>query len=140
MAKGVMEKLVEELHYQVPLKDTTQAGDLVIMLRENDDGRISMVYARVMGFERDQSKRDEWWHVRFVFLEVPPLPRTIILQTPHFTGREIFTMGGRQVFIKAVNFEVFEEEGEPAPDDRIEKPVPEPAKPAKPAFTLVTPK
>jgi hypothetical protein len=135
-----MEKLVEELQYQVPLKDATEPGDLVIMLRENDDGRISMVYARVMGFDRDLSKRDEWWHVRFVFLEVPPLPQTIILQTPHFTGREIFTMGGRKVFIKAVNFEVFSEgkTPEPARDDGGEKTEP-PAKPGRPAFTLVKP-
>lgn len=142
---NVMEKLVEELQYQVPLKDTTDPGDLVIMLRENDDGRISMVYARILGFDRDHSKRDEWWHVHFVFLEVPPLPRTIILQTPHFTGREIFTMGGRKVFIKAVNFAVFSEDKTPAPvrDDRVEKPEPpeppEPPKPGRPAFTLIKP-
>ncbi len=105
-----MEKLVEELGFQIPFKDKTESGDLVIMLRENDDGRISMVYARVLGFDRDLSKRDEWWHVHFAFLEVPPLPRTIILQTPHFTGQEIFTMGGRKVFIKAINFEAFHDD------------------------------
>ncbi|MDL2260055.1 hypothetical protein LJB99_04205 [Deltaproteobacteria bacterium OttesenSCG-928-K17] len=48
--------------------------------------------------------------MHFVFLEVPPLPRTIILQTPHFTGQEVFTMGGRKVFIKAVNFSAFADE------------------------------
>ncbi len=135
--KNTMEKLVEELQYQVPLKDTTDPGDLVIMLRENDDGRVSMVYARIMGFDRDLSKRDEWWHVHFVFLEVPPLPRTIILQTAHFTGKEIFTMGGRKVFIKAVNFAVFSEEKGPEPvrDDRVEKN--EPPKPGRPALTLI---
>ena len=143
-----MERLVEELGYQVPFKDTTEPGDMVIMLRENDDGRISMVYARVLSFDRDLSKRDEWWHVHFVFLEVPPLPRTIILQTPHFTGQEIFTMGGRKVFIKAVNFEAFSEELLPGPEppkknsrkkdaDRINEPEEPPKSGGKPTFTLI---
>jgi len=148
-----MESMVEELQYQVPFKETTEAGDMVLMLRENDDGRVSMVYARVMGFDRDNTKRDEWWHVHFVFLEVPPLPRTIILQTPHFTGQEIFTMGGRKVFIKAVNFSAFSDDGILNPDpprgDRIgkspavqDKPPTPPAKPGKrtatkPTFTLI---
>lgn len=113
MASGkekILERLVEELKAQMPMKETTEPGDLVLMLRENDDGQVAMVYARVMGFIKDDTKRDEWWHVRFVFLEVPPLPRTIILQTPHFTGQEIFTMGGRKVFIKALNFEALDDE------------------------------
>lgn len=106
-----MKVMVEELQYQVPFKETTEPGDLVLMLRENEDGRVALNYARVMGFDRDTTKRDEWWHVHFVFLEVPPMPRTIILQTPHFTGQEIFTMGGRKVYIKAVNFAAFSDEG-----------------------------
>ena len=144
----VMERLVEELEYQIPFKETTDVGDTVIMLRENDDGRVSMVYAKVLSFERDTSKRDEWWHVHFVFLEVPPLPRTIILQTPHFTGDEIFTMGGRKVFIKAINFNAYEDEEPislPKPKPRRKKPPegggdgpPEPPqKPGKPTFTLI---
>ncbi len=147
--EGAMEKLVEELGFQVPFKDRTEAGDTVIVLRENENGRISMVYARVLDFDRDTTKRDEWWHVHFIFLEVPPLPRTIILQTPHFTGQEIFTMGGRKVFIKAVNFEAFSPETpavvEPAKKGRPKKesepksaPPTEPPKPGKkPTFTLI---
>ncbi|MDR0882762.1 MAG: hypothetical protein LBP55_09530 [Candidatus Adiutrix sp.] len=143
---NLMEKLVEELNLQVPFKDTTEIGDTVIMLRENEDGMVTMLYAQVIDFERDTAKRDEWWHVRFVFLEVPPQPRTIILQTPHFTGREIFTMGGRKVFIKAVNFEAFEEQldmiDEPTvvPKGRKKKDpaAPKPGKPEpKPTFTLI---
>jgi len=138
----MMEKVIEEIQFQVPLKDNTIAGDTVIFIREEDeeDGRISVSFARVMGFERDLTKRDEWWHVRFVFLELPPQTRTIILQTPHFTGREIFTMGGRKVFIKAVNFETFQEEsGDKCPGCMGDSPNPrEPEKkPGKPTFTLI---
>ncbi|MDR1043722.1 MAG: hypothetical protein LBP33_01200 [Candidatus Adiutrix sp.] len=144
---GAMERLVEELGYQVPFKETTEIGDTVIMLRENDDERISMVYARVLGFDRDLSKRDEWWHVHFVFLEVPPLPRTIILQAQHFTGQEIFTMGGRKVFIKSVNFEAFSGEwlpGSELPKNPGLKKGPDPeneskksSQSGKPTFTLI---
>ena len=137
----MMEKVIEEIQFQVPLKDNTTAGDTVIFIREEDeDGQISVSFARVIGFERDLTKRDEWWHVRFVFLELPPQARTIILQTSHFTGREVFTMGGRKVFIKAVNFETFQEEsGDKCPGCGGNPPSPrEPEKkPGKPTFTLV---
>jgi hypothetical protein len=127
-----MDKLVEEIQFQVPFKDTTEAGDTVIVLREDENGHIGADYAKVIGFDRDPTKRDEWWHVRFVFLDVPPIPRTIILQTPHFTGKEVFTMGGRKVFIKAVNFSAFDggenEPPQPAPPENRGK---------KPSLTLV---
>lgn len=138
---NAMEKLIEDLALQIPFKDTTETGDTVIMLRENDDSRISMVYAQVLGFDKDLSKRDEWWHVHFVFMEVPPLPRTIILQTPHFTGQEVFTMGGRKVFIKAINFKAFADEIFISPESENSLSKEKDSAPKdlnqKPAFTLV---
>jgi len=140
---------VEELGFQVPFKERTEIGDTVIMLRENEDGRISGHYARVQGFDRDNTKKDEWWHVHFVFLELPPQPGTIILQTSHFTGQEIFTMGGRKVFIKAVNFEAFSEDSAALPQPLAKSPEPDverpdhdppespPTPPKKRSFTLV---
>ncbi|MGL4209160.1 MAG: hypothetical protein ACRCTY_07205 [Candidatus Adiutrix sp.] len=125
-----MDKLVEEIQYQIPFKDKTEGGDTVLLLREGEDGQIGASYAKVLGFDLDQSKRDEWWHVRFVFLDVPPVLRTITLQTSHFTGQEVFTMGGRKVFIKAVNFAAFKEgeDIDPTPPSEEKK---------KPAFTLI---
>ena len=138
---SAIEKLIEELGYQIPFKETTETGDTVIMLRENDDGRISMVYAQVLGFDRDTTKRDEWWHVHFVFMEVPPLPRTIILQAPHFTGQEVFTMGGRKVFIKAINFQAFADDIFISPETekgpKKEKKPESKNESRKPTFTLV---
>lgn len=134
-----MEKLVEELQLSIPFKDDTVEGDVVMMLREGEDSLVTVTYARVMGFERDTTKRDEWWHVQFLFLEAVPSLRPIILQTPHFTGGEVFTMGGRKVFIKALNFEAYAQELE-APPAAPAKPAP-PAGPKgdrkKPTFTLV---
>ena len=138
----MMDKVIEEIQLQVPLKDSTSAGDTVIFIRETEDGQISICYARVMGFEPDPTKRDEWWHVRFVSFEIPPQARTIILQTPHFTGREVFTMGGKKVFIKAVNFEVFQaESGDDCPGCERKAPRETEPKarnqPGKPTFTLI---
>lgn len=140
----VMEKLIEELSFQIPFKEETDIGDLLLVLREGDDGRISMVYARVLGFDRDVTKRDDWWHVHFLFLEMPPVPRSIILQTVHFTGKEIFTMGGRKVFMKALNEKTYYDEmtGFHEGEGNEKKKAP-PKKPAggggngKPIFTLV---
>ena len=133
-----IEGLVEEIKQQFPLKETTEAGDLVIMVRENDDGQPAMAYAKIMGFVRDTSKRDEWWHVNFVFLEMPPVPRTIILQTSHFTGQEIFTMGGRKVFIKAVDFgSLSDERLTIAPRPKKSDESGSKTKSGKPTFTIV---
>ncbi|MCL2028913.1 MAG: hypothetical protein FWG97_00605 [Deltaproteobacteria bacterium] len=133
----MIDKVIEEIQFQVPLKDSTVAGDTVIFIRETEGGQVSVGYARVMSFEPDLSKRDEWWHVRFVFFEIPPQARTIILQTPHFTGGEVFTMGGKKVFIKAVNFDVFQEE-ESQPGGRVTPCPQEPkARKGKPTFTLI---
>jgi hypothetical protein len=132
----MMEKVLEEIQFQVPMKDNTSVGDTVIFLLEAENGQVGISFARVTGFAPDLSKRDEWWHVRFVFLEIPPRSRTIILQTPHFTGREVFTMGGRKVFIKAVNFAAFQEESdEAAPEGG--RGTPAKSQPGKPTFTLV---
>lgn len=113
-----MRKHLEELKYQVPMKDTTEPGDVVVILREiGEKGgrRIEHYYARVTGFERDPSKRDEWWFVSLVNLTLPPIPQTLILQTPHFTGQEIFTMGGKEVFIKAIDFSFFSKPADSEP-------------------------
>jgi hypothetical protein len=110
-----MEKTVEEIKAAVSFKDTTEPGDVVLMLNETDDPEmpVAAAYAAITGFDRDITKRDEWWHVHFAFLTIPPTPRSIILQPDHFTGQEIFTMGGKKVFIKALDMDVLK----PEPDE-----------------------
>ena len=109
-----MEEIVEQLKKAVPFKDTTDVGDVVLMFKEPDNEGDPLIvhYAAITDFVRDASKRDEWWYVHLVFLEIPPQPQVMILQAPHFTGQEIFTMGGKKVFIKAVDFKKFHPAGE----------------------------
>jgi len=96
-----MEKIVQELRKIFVFKDTTEAGDIVLVVSEDPQ---MVLYAQIMEFERDTSKRDEWWHVTFQFFTLPPQRVVWTLRTQQFSGQEIFTMGGKKKFIQAVNF------------------------------------
>ncbi len=96
-----MEKIIEELHKIFRLKDTTDIGDIVIIVTENPQ---TLSYALITGFERDVTRRDEWWHVNMQLLTVPPQKVVWTLRVEQFTGKEIFTMGGEKRYFKAVDF------------------------------------
>lgn len=95
-----MENLVKELCQIVPFKDTTDIGDIVLIVSKQPQ---MLVYALVTDINRDTSRKDEWWNVSFTFLAVPPQEMTWTLRTAQMTGMEIFTMGGEERFVKSVN-------------------------------------
>ncbi len=95
-----MEKLVQELGQLVPFKETTDIGDLVLIVAKEPQ---MLMYALVTDVVRDTSRKAEWWHMSLTFLTVPPQNATWTLRTPQMTGMEIFTMGGEERFVKAVN-------------------------------------
>jgi len=95
-----MEKLVAELEQIVPFKESTDIGDLVLIVAKEPQ---MLVYALVTDIERDPTRKDEWWHLSLTFLTVPPQGITWTLRTSQMTGKEIFTMGGEKRFVKAVN-------------------------------------
>lgn len=97
-----MEKMVEELSKLVPFKETTDLGDIVLIVAQEPQ---MLVYARVDDLERDTSRKDEWWHVKMTMLQLPLQKVTWTLRTKQMTGQEIFTMGGEKRFIKAVRFD-----------------------------------
>jgi len=97
-----MQKLVDELKQLVPMKDTTDIGDIVLIAAKEPQ---LLVYAHVGEIERDTSRRDEWWHVHLTMLTIPPQKSTWTLRTEQMTGKEIFTMGGEERFVKAVALE-----------------------------------
>lgn len=94
-----LEQVIEELKKVIQFKENTEPGDLVLVLFENP--QIAH-YGRISSIERDFSKRDEWWHVTFHLLTIPPQKVVWTLRTEQFTGREIFTMGGEKRFMQAV--------------------------------------
>ena len=104
-----LEQLIQELKKVVHFKDGTEPGDLVLILMENPQ---IIHYARIAAIERDTSKKDEWWHLSFHLLTIPPQKMTWTLRTAQFTGREIFTMSGQKRFIQAIRFE------EPRPPEK----------------------
>lgn len=96
-----MQKIVDELKRLIPFKETTRAGDIVLIAAK--EPRM-LFYAYVNKIERDATRRDEWWHVHFTLLSVPLQQMTWTLRTAQFSGQEIFTMGGEERFVKAVDF------------------------------------
>lgn len=95
-----MENMLKELQKLVKFKDTTVAGDLVLVVMETP---LSCLYALVRSFERDQKKQGEWWTISLCLLSLPPQEISWILRPEQFTGQEIFTMGGDKRFVKAVD-------------------------------------
>ncbi|MEN8142601.1 MAG: hypothetical protein ABFQ82_03265 [Thermodesulfobacteriota bacterium] len=112
-----MENLVEELKKVVRFKEETETGDIVLVAI---DTPRSLLYARVRGFERDDSRKDEWWHVSLQLLTVPLQEIVWTLRREQFTGREIFTMGGDKRFIQAVDLDL-PPENKPVDDDADKK-------------------
>lgn len=96
-----MEKLIKELKGLLDFKDTTDVGDIVLIVAEKPQ---MLVYAYVTSIEPDNNRKDEWWHVGLNILSIPPQKMTWTLRTPQMTGMEIFTMGGEERFVKAVDF------------------------------------
>jgi hypothetical protein len=94
-----MKKLVEELKKIVRFKDTTEAGDHVLIASKNPR---EMIYAIVESIDRDPRRKDEWWLVRMRLLSLPPQNIVWTLREPQFAGKEIFTMQGVEHFMKAI--------------------------------------
>ncbi len=109
-----MEELVAELKRLLTFKEDTNEGDLVVVAAREPQ---LLVYAVVGPIERDETRKDEWWHVTLHLLGMPIQTLVWTLREPQFTGQEIFTMGGNPHFIKAVSlpaaFEPAEEEKQP---------------------------
>lgn len=94
----MIEKIVTDLKNIFVFKETTQVGDIVLIVAER------IMYALVTGIERDYGKKEEWWQVSLQLLTIPPQKVAWTLRTPQFTGQELFTMGGEERFIKAIDF------------------------------------
>lgn len=120
-----MEKIVADLKKIIKFKDTTDCGDVVLVVAKDPQ---LLAYAVVTNIERDKSKRDEWWHVTMQFLTVPLQEVTWILRTEQMIGLEIFTMDGKERFVKAIEI----------PGHRSAPPVaPGPQKKKTPVLTIV---
>lgn len=95
----IMEQLVAQLKKILPLKATTTSGDIVVIAAKQPQ---MLLYALVGDIIRDQTRRDEWWHVTLYLLSMPPQKVVWTLRTAQFTGQEIFTMGGEGRFVQGV--------------------------------------
>ena len=119
-----MEQLVAELKKILPLQQTTQESDIVVVAAKNPQ---MLIYARVGAIVRDETRKAEWWHVTLHLLTIPLQTVTWTLRTPQFTGQEIFTMGGEGRFIQAVQFAAPAAAPTPPPDDGEQRKRPHPS-------------
>ena len=91
-----MEEVIKQLKKIFQFKEETLPGDVVILFTEENK---TVNYALVMDIIIDESKKDEWWEVYLLFLQMPPLISTVLLRTPQMNGQETFTMGGNGRFM-----------------------------------------
>lgn len=96
-----MQKLVDELKKILPFKNTTDIGDIIVIAAKEPQ---MLIYAHIDDIERDKSRKDEWWHVHMSMLSIPLQKVTWTLRTEQISGQEIFTMGGEERFIQAIEF------------------------------------
>ncbi len=96
-----MQKIVDELKKVLPLKDTTNIGDIIVIASKEPQ---MLLYAHIDDIERDTSRKDEWWHVQMSVMSIPLQKMTWTLRTEQLSGQEIFTMGGEERFVQAVDF------------------------------------
>lgn len=96
-----MQKIVDELKKVLPLKDTTKIDDIVVIASKEPQ---MLLYAHVDNIERDTGRKDEWWHVQMSVMSIPLQKMTWTLRTEQLSGQEIFTMGGEERFVQAVDF------------------------------------
>lgn len=116
-----MENFVKELKKLVNFKDTTAPGDIVLIAAKEPQ---MLVYAKVTQIERDFTRKDEWWQIHLTVLSIPLQEMVWTLRTPQMTGMEIFTMGGEERFVKAVDF---------AKEEIVEQPLEKTSPEKKPA-------
>jgi len=97
-----METLVSDLKKIVPFKDTVEIGDIVLIAAKKPQ---MLVYALISDIVRDDTKKEEWWHVSMHVLSLPLQKVTWTLRTEQMSGLEMFTMEGEERFMKAVVFD-----------------------------------
>lgn len=107
MENNSLETLVEELRTVTPFKEGTEVGDIVLIASEQP--RL-ILYGIVTSIDRDQSKKEEWWHIGLTFFTVPLQKVVWTLRTAQMTGQEIFTMGGEKRYFMAISIDL-------SPDD-----------------------
>lgn len=100
----MIELLLERIHRSVAFKKSLCVGDIVAVFKDDD---TLPAYARVMDLRRAEPVPDEaekeYWDVELVFLLVPPVRRTVTLNTEQMGGREKWFLDGREFVFVALD-------------------------------------
>ena len=81
-----MQKIVDELKKVLPLKDTSNIGDIIVIASKEPQ---MLLYAHIDDIERDTSRKDEWWHVQMSVMSIPLQKMTWTLRTEQLSGQSM---------------------------------------------------
>lgn len=112
-----MHKLIENLKKKVAFKETVNPGDVVVVAAEKPQ---MLFFAMIISIDRDNSRKDEWWHVSMKSLTIPLQAMQWTLRMPQICGQEIFTMGGEERFMAPVEIN-FQENGKYQETGEVQK-------------------
>ncbi|MDR0355611.1 MAG: hypothetical protein LBJ64_07725 [Deltaproteobacteria bacterium] len=96
------EKIVEDLQFQVPFKRDTNAGDILILVKEIDHDQGEVIFARILSISSRTINTHELWHAELMLLTLPVQYANFLVTCEQLTGREIFTTNGRKIYMKSV--------------------------------------
>jgi hypothetical protein len=130
--KKTFEKIIEDLHYQVPFKQVTDVGDTLLMLREIEKEEFQAVFTRVLRISPEIIHHREWWHVEVMFLMVPVTYATYIVTAQQLIGQHIFVSKGLRIFMKALDSSPLPVNGVSPPEEEEESAQPPPQTPRPP--------
>jgi len=108
------EKAIIELKKIVPLKENIDVNDIVLFILPD-----MSIYGIVSEIKIDGYKRN-WWNISFTMLTIPLKKYTLTLRIEQMTGKEIFTIDGKQHFLSAVDIDKVNEK--PKEPDKISRP------------------
>ncbi|MDR2443768.1 MAG: hypothetical protein LBE31_09660 [Deltaproteobacteria bacterium] len=107
MRKKKIEEIIEELSVQLAFKDTTELGDVVMLITEEKFGYYGINFAHVVSLEPKIINEVEWWQVGLIILSIPLSGQQLIVQKVNLSERPLFSLRSRKVFLKAVDTKLF---------------------------------
>ena len=96
----MMNLLLNKMQQAVEFKEKLEIGDLILT-----NWGYYPIYAIVADIRVNAEIEElgEWWNIDLIFLFVPPVKRTITINTEQIAGREKWISGGLEHFLVPLN-------------------------------------
>jgi len=94
-----MKQLIKQVKSIVTQAKSAEQGSTVLVFFGEDS---SLMWGIIREFVRDETKKDDWFHVTIDMLSMPPRRVVWTLRVPQINGSEEFTMQGNPRYILPV--------------------------------------